>query len=657
MITRIATAFLVCGLLGPVSVHAATVNCTPSVGFTACKRITYSGGDQTFVVPAGITSISIKAWGAAGGGANETWYTLQGGGAGGGFASGTLAVSSGQSLTVVVGQGGIPNSLASTFGGGGAGGNRAGNTTAIGGSGGGYSGVFASAVKSQANARIIAGGGGGASPGADGGAAGPGGGGGATGGQDALPIRSGRGGTQAAGGAAATGNSSCSINPTGGTALQGGNGGSSSVTQAHEGGGGGGGGYFGGGGGLCQSGAGTQNGVGGGGSSYITGPGLTGSSTTVGQNFINTGAACAGTANSGGSSDAFYSAGIGQGTCYGSGGNGEIVIQYRIATLRVSKVTVGNASAAQAFSFSGDNGYGTESLSIPANSAGAAVTSAVRPLDNSNTITTVTEAVPTGYKLASISCTGLGAGSATYNLAAGSAQLNAAATANTNDVTCAYTNTKLPTVRISKISNGGTGTFNFSGDNGFGADSILTASTGTLTPGATKILSDTSTPTILTETPPPNFFVSGISCTGLGSGSANYNVNAGTVLLDTSATAPGNAIECTYTNTQVITSLALLKTAIPAGPVSAGNTISYTFRVTNTGNRPMANVVINETAFNGSGSLPIAANETLFTDNAPTGDSSPGALNDGVWQTLGPGDIVTFTASYTVTQADIDNLQ
>jgi hypothetical protein len=31
--------------------HAAIVDCMPSAGLTACKRFTYSGGDQSFTVP------------------------------------------------------------------------------------------------------------------------------------------------------------------------------------------------------------------------------------------------------------------------------------------------------------------------------------------------------------------------------------------------------------------------------------------------------------------------------------------------------------------------------------------------------------------------------------------------------------------------------
>lgn len=40
----------------------------------------------------------------------------------------------------------------------------------------------------------------------------------------------------------------------------------------------------------------------------------------------------------------------------------------------------------------------------------------------------------------------------------------------------------------------------------------------------------------------------------------------------------------------------------------------------------------------------------------PSGVTSIDARH-GIWQSLGPGDVITFTAPYTVVQADIDNLQ
>ncbi|HMV69196.1 MAG TPA: putative metal-binding motif-containing protein, partial [Myxococcota bacterium] len=74
----------------------------------------YSGANQTFAVPAGVTSVQFKVWGAggAGGAGSFTGHTPDGGG--GGFVSGTLAVTPGESLTIIVGGGGqcVSNSVA-----------------------------------------------------------------------------------------------------------------------------------------------------------------------------------------------------------------------------------------------------------------------------------------------------------------------------------------------------------------------------------------------------------------------------------------------------------------------------------------------------------------------------------------------------------------
>jgi len=58
---------------------------------------------------------------------------------------------------------------------------------------------------------------------------------------------------------------------------------------------------------------------------------------------------------------------------------------------------------------------------------------------------------------------------------------------------------------------------------------------------------------------------------------------------------------------------------------------------------------------NGSDPAPVPGDETLLTDTAPTGDSTD-AATDGSWDVLAPGDILTFTGTYTVTQDDAENL-
>lgn len=89
------------------------------------------------------------------------------------------------------------------------------------------------------------------------------------------------------------------------------------------------------------------------------------------------------------------------------------------------------------------------------------------------------------------------------------------------------------------------------------------------------------------------------------------------------------------------------------GLAQAGDAIEYSYLVTNTGNVTLSSITVSD-IHGGSGPLPTPAIETL-TDNAPLGDSTDTTPNDGVWSTLAPGDVVNFSASYIVTQVDVNN--
>ena len=80
-------------------------------------------------------------------------------------------------------------------------------------------------------------------------------------------------------------------------------------------------------------------------------------------------------------------------------------------------------------------------------------------------------------------------------------------------------------------------------------------------------------------------------------------------------------------------SLSLVKTADPTEAHEVGDTITYSFAVTNTGNVTIDNLTISEDAFSGTG--------TLSTIACPVA-------------TLASGDSTTCTATYTLTQADVD---
>ena len=122
--------------LSDISV-ASPGGCTPAQKFPPSVRLSfdysYTGSAETpggpgeytvpdtytFTVPAGVTSVTIEAWGGGGGGGGRRDHDSggAGGGGGGAYAQGTVLVTAGQTYTVTVGAGGV----------GGTGGNNAGS--------------------------------------------------------------------------------------------------------------------------------------------------------------------------------------------------------------------------------------------------------------------------------------------------------------------------------------------------------------------------------------------------------------------------------------------------------------------------------------------------------------------------------------------------
>jgi LPXTG-motif cell wall-anchored protein len=247
-------------LAGPAQ---AASHCTGTTTIT-CTYV-YTGGEQTFVVPSGVTSINVVAIGGKGADG------IFGGGVGGfgGFGARVqgddLAVTPGNTLYVHVALGG--GAGADFFPGGDGGGGSDIRTV---------SGTDATALASRL---VVAGGGGGGGDiaGGVGGNAGEAGGNAISGG-----AVGGGAGTNAAGGAGGAGS-----DDEGGPGLAGVLGSGGAGGGQRNGGGGGGGGYWGGGGGggLDRGGSGAGGGGGGGGSSY------TGSLTNSAVTTDNTGVA------------------------------------------------------------------------------------------------------------------------------------------------------------------------------------------------------------------------------------------------------------------------------------------------------------------------------------------------------------------------------
>ena len=110
-----------------------------------------------------------------------------------------------------------------------------------------------------------------------------------------------------------------------------------------------------------------------------------------------------------------------------------------------------------------------------------------------------------------------------------------------------------------------------------------------------------------------------------------------------------NTVSTTITIAKQLTTL---KTSSTLGPAPVGTVVTYTYQIKNSGNVTMANVTVAD-AHNGSGTFVGPTNETPVL---PVNGSTDAGVN-GSWDSLAPGDTVKFTATYTVTQQDVDYLQ
>jgi hypothetical protein len=250
-----------------------------------------TAGSGTFVVPTGVTSITVKVWGAGGAGGNGSGSTgIGGGGGGGGFTQSTLTVTPGATLTYNVGTGGTANTTASYGGNGGGysavlngatvliqaggGGGGAGTTSTATGGQGGAGGGASGTAGTAGNGTATVGGAGGAGTTTTGGAAG-------AAGTTGIAGDAGIANSAGDGGGSLT---NCTTAVTGhgdnGGIGAGGKGGTSATCV--NGGGGGGGRFGGGGGGSGTNAAARGGGGGGGGSDLVTGATTTETAGTAG---------------------------------------------------------------------------------------------------------------------------------------------------------------------------------------------------------------------------------------------------------------------------------------------------------------------------------------------------------------------------------------
>jgi uncharacterized repeat protein (TIGR01451 family) len=225
---------------------------------------------------------------------------------------------------------------------------------------------------------------------------------------------------------------------------------------------------------------------------------------------------------------------------------------------------------------------------------------------------TSTETVPAGWDLTSIVCddedsTGdITTRTATFQLQPG------------ERVICVFTNTQRGTIIVEKQTNppGASQAFSFTG----------TAS-GSIADNGRITVSDLVPGTYTsTETVPAGWVLASIACddgTSLTPSSGDVASRTATFRLD-----PGETVVCIFTNSEA--RLGIVKSATPGYYAAVGDIITYTVTVTNIGSTTLSGVTVSDPLLPGLTCVPALP------------------------ATLAPGAAVACSATYTITQADLD---
>jgi len=140
------------------------------------------------------------------------------------------------------------------------------------------------------------------------------------------------------------------------------------------------------------------------------------------------------------------------------------------------------------------------------------------------------------------------------------------------------------------------------------------------------------------------------TATGSSPTGTNDVTASDTVNVDVQNAAPATTVAKSWT---------LSTDANSDGNVDIGDVVTYTYTVTNSGNVTLQNVALTDVHDGVNGALVFSNPAGVTTDNTVAGDVT-GTTNDSTnvdfsdsdWDVLGPGDVITYTSTYTVGGGD-----
>ena len=207
--------------------------------------------------------------------------------------------------------------------------------------------------------------------------------------------------------------------------------------------------------------------------------------------------------------------------------------------------------------FSGNNGWATQTLNVPASSQVAV--GSPQALSASVPTTMQFSGPSNNLLISSVACNGMGSGASAGQVSfnRNSFTLDANATARGNAVSCLVRMGLGYSLSLSKVSSGGVGSFTFSGNGGWASQTLSPTTAGTPVSGTTQFLPTASTALRLNEAAPPGWLLSSVSCRD---SNASQSGNPGTALagrlldgnsfeLGADITRPDAVLQCTVLNT------------------------------------------------------------------------------------------------------------
>ena len=310
------------------------------------------------------------------------------------------------------------------------------------------------------------------------------------------------------------------------------------------------------------------------------------------------------------------------------------IINGKRPTVQIVKQSVGGTGS---FNFSGSNGIGAVVLNTASTNPAA---SAVMTLTTAGTATTITETIPSGWVLASATCTGMGPGG-TASLSGNVVTLSASSTTATANIICTFTNNKIPVVRVQKVTAAAAGgPFTFTVSNLAGTPApITTSAVGVATPAAPAATNVTTvlSPVTISESFSLAWVSNGVICTDANAGVTGNptpvaSSTGASVTIAGARVVYGADITCLFTNAAAAPQLAVAKAASPGSISAAGQVITYTLTVSNPGNVTLTSV---------------AVTDALGAVTCPSSGTN-------VIASLAPLASQACTLSYAATQADFD---